>query len=471
MSAQMQHDQDATHRRLTDYVFALSFDKLSPEAIQAAKARLVDMLGVLLGGFSGEPCRIARSMAAQMPMPEGGATVIGTRLKTTPDMAVFANGTAVRFLDMNDNYNFPNSAHGHPSDALAAVLAAAEIAGADGRALILATVLAYEVFLRSSDMFRNHRAYDTANLTCLASAAAAGKLFGLSREQLFQCIAMAVVPNAILKQVRLGQRSMYKAVASGHGGRAGMFAAMLARAGMIGPDMPFEGDAGWCEQVARGRFEPQPFGGEGAPFKILDSRIKLRPANAGSIASILAAERIAPLDDVDGVQRVVVEVSRYTKRAVGTGDVPWNPDTREIADHSIPYLVATALIDGTVGVDSFDEPRLFDPRTRALIRKIEVEENPEFTKAYESVPVQEHARVTVIMADGRRLAGASGGGADDLSAPKSDDQIAEKFRMLTVPLIGSENAEAVLGMLWGLESLKRIGAVAERLVIPDRDVR
>jgi 2-methylcitrate dehydratase len=458
-------NSDGAQQRLADYADDLRFENLTPDAIHAAKVRLIDTLGVLIGGFSGEPCRIARALAAEMPQPDRGATVIGTRLKTTPDMAAFVNGTAVRFLDMNDNYNSPDSAHGHPSDSLSAVLAAAEIAGADGRALITAVVLAYEIFLRTSDMFHNHRAYDTANLTCLASAAGAGKLLGLSRDQLAQCISMAVVPNAILKQVRLGQRSMFKAVASGHGARAGMFAALLARSGMVGPNMPFEGEAGWCELVARGRFGTQPFGGEGAPFKILDSRIKLRPANAGSIASILAAERIAPLTDVEGVRQVVVEVSRYTKRAVGTGDVPWNPDTREIADHSIPYLVATALIDGTVGVHSFDEAKLRDQRTRALIRKIEVEENAEFTKAYESIPVQEHARVTVVTANGERLVGASGGGADDLSAPKSDEQIVAKFRSLTARLVGDRNADAVLDMLWRVESLEQVGAINSKLVI------
>ena len=240
---------DSIQQRLTDYACALNYDGLSPEAIHAAKVRIIDTLGALIGGFFGEPCRIARNLAAQMPNPSG-ATVIGTRMKTTPDMAAFVNATTARYVEMTDIYHWPGSSEGHPSDVVTPVLAAAEHAQVSGREFITSVVLAYEVYLRISDVFHNP-GFDHTNFACLGTAVAAGKLLGLSPDQLSHCISMAVVPNIILRQVRTGHLSMFKAAAAGQAGRAGVFAALLARAGMEGPHLPFEGKAGWCDHVAR----------------------------------------------------------------------------------------------------------------------------------------------------------------------------------------------------------------------------
>src|SRR5712691_6295012 len=111
---------DTLQQRLTDYGCSLNYDGLSTEAIHAAKVRVIDTLGALIGGFFGEPCRIARNLAAQMPCPDG-ATVIGTRMKTTPDMAAFVNGTMARYPEMIDSYHGPGSAHGHVSEVIAPV--------------------------------------------------------------------------------------------------------------------------------------------------------------------------------------------------------------------------------------------------------------------------------------------------------------------------------------------------------------
>ena len=155
---------DSIQQRLTSYACGLNYDGLSPEAIHAAKVRIIDTLGALIGGFFGEPCRIARNLAAQMPNP-GGATVIGTRMKTTPDMAAFVNATTARYVEMNDTYHWPGSSDGHPSDVVTPVLAAAEHAQVSGREFITGVVLAYEVFLRISDVFHN-RGFDHTNF-CL----------------------------------------------------------------------------------------------------------------------------------------------------------------------------------------------------------------------------------------------------------------------------------------------------------------
>src|SRR5262249_37552968 len=99
------------------------------------------------------------------------------------------------------------------------------------------------------------------NFCCVAVAAAAGKLLGLGEAQIAQAIAMALVPNNALRLTRVGHMSMWQVAATGHAGRAGIFAAQLSRRGMQGPRLPFEGVGGWCDHVARKRFDLETMGG------------------------------------------------------------------------------------------------------------------------------------------------------------------------------------------------------------------
>jgi len=115
---------DSVQEQLTSYAYGLNYNSLPPEVIHDAKVRIIDTLGSLMGGFFGEPCRIARNLAAAMPNPDG-ATVIGTRMKTTPDMAAFANATTARFAELTDSYH-GSPGGGHISDTITPVLAAAE---------------------------------------------------------------------------------------------------------------------------------------------------------------------------------------------------------------------------------------------------------------------------------------------------------------------------------------------------------
>jgi 2-methylcitrate dehydratase len=181
--------------------------------------------------------------------------------------------------------------------------------------------------------------------------------------------------------------------------------------------------------------------------------------------SILAAEKAAQrLSDVDSIDRVTVEVYERAKRGMGTGEHHWNPDSRETADHSIPYVVAASLIDRRLTPASFDDARLWDPRLRALLPKIVVVANEQFTAAYERLPVQHCARVTVRLRNGERLVGEAGGDRGDLSQPKSDADIAGKFRDLTQGVLGRTRVDAALDVLWRLESLSDAAEIPRLLV-------
>jgi 2-methylcitrate dehydratase len=365
---------------------------------------------------------------------------------------------------LTDTYHWPGILSGHPSDVVTPVLAAAEYAQASGRDFIVSIVLAYEVYLRIADVFRNPNFCNTT-FACIASAVAAGKLLGLSPNELSHCISMAVVPNNTLKQARKDHVSMFKAVAAGQAGRAGVFAALLARAGMEGPHLPFEGKAGWCEHVAREGLSLHTFGGSGTRFKILDVQIKNRPSEGSAIPPILAAEKVAPLKSIKDVKQVTVEVNKKAKTAVGTGVDLWNPDSREAADHSIPYNVAATLMDGTITLRSFNDAHLWNPELRALMQKIEVVENEEFTQAFERLPVEHRARVTIVTSAGEQLVGETGGDQDDLSTPKSDAQIVEKFRSLTEDALGTKRVNAILDRLWHLEEMGHVAEIPAALIL------
>ncbi len=457
---------DAILSHLSEYAAQLRYEDLDAETIHAVKVRVIDTLGALIGGFFGEPCLAARDVAARMPQ-SAGATVIGTRLTAAPDVAAFVNGTTARYVEMNDVYHWPGSSGGHPSDVLTPVLGIAEYAHASGKDFILAVTLAYEVYLRMSDAVRTP-GFDCANFACMGSALGAGKLLRLSPEQLGQCLSMAVVPNNALNQARTGHLSMWKAVAAGQAGRAGVFAALLAAAGMKGPQAPFEGKAGWCNHVAKRPITLDAFGrfgGHGTPFKINDTLIKPRSSCATTISSILAAEKPAvQISDIAQIEKVTVEVYERAKIGMGTGEHHWNPDSRETADHSIPYVVAAALIDKRITPQSFGDARLWSAELRGLLPKVEVVTNDEFTTAYERLPVEHRTRVTVKLRGGEQLVGESGGDKGDLSQSKTDAEIEVKFRALAGGALSAKRVDTFLGMLWSLENVEDCAQIPPRLV-------
>lgn len=453
---------DAIQERLADYALDLSYEKLSVDAVHAAKTRLIDTLAALFGGFFEELNRVARNVAAAAPSLTG-ATVLGTRIKTLPDLAAFANATAARCVEMNDSYHWPGSAGGHPSDVVMPVLAVAEHVKASGCDLVGALVLGYEIFCRISNASRNPN-FDPTNFSCLAVAIASSKLMKLSREQTAHAISMSVVPNNCLRQVRRDTAAMFKSAQSGQAGRAGVFAAILARAGMEGPHLPFEGKAGWCDQVVKNRFVLDEMGGGNTPFKICDAHVKFRASCGTAISSVLAAEKVAPIAPAD-VKRVVVEVYKDAKERCGTGDHRWNPDSRESADHSIPYNVAATLMEGTVTPRSFNDAHLWNPELRTLMAKVEVVESPEFTQYYGRQPVEHHTRVTITRANGEQLVGKSGGGHQDMGSHKGDADIEQKFLGMADDCLGHRRAQAVLKRLWRLDELDNVAALPAEMLI------
>jgi len=150
---------------------------------------------------------------------------------------------------------------------------------------------------------------------------------------------------------------------------------------------------------------------------------------------------------------------------MGTAEHHWHPDTRESADHSVPYVVAATLVDGTITPNSYNDAHLRNPELRALLKKIVVVENSEFTRDYERVPQAHRTRVTVVTASGERLVGETGGDEDDLATPKSNAKIEEKFRGLTENFLGKKRVDAILVRLWHLEDMDNVAEIPPAFVL------
>src|SRR5450830_224987 len=218
-------DQVTVAETLARYATNLRYDDLPPEVARTAKRTILDTLGCAIGGYTAGPSQIAIKLASAVSAKQG-ATVLCSGIRTSPDLAVFANGVMIRYLDFNDGYIGVGS--GHPSDTIAALLSPAEVAGRSGSDLILATVLAYEVFCRVSDVLDYQSlGMDYATVGGLAGVVGASRLLGLTQQQMVHAIGITVAGNVAVSQTRRGSLSNWKACSAAEACRKAIFAAQL----------------------------------------------------------------------------------------------------------------------------------------------------------------------------------------------------------------------------------------------------
>jgi 2-methylcitrate dehydratase len=450
---------DKATTQIAEYAASLRFEDLTPEAVHECKRRLIDTLGCAFGAYDAEPSRVARAVAARYT-GNPPARVIGTLQPSSPEHAAFANGTMLRYTDFNDSYF--NKSSGHPSDMLAAVLAVGDSVHADGKIVVTASAIAYEAFCNLSDVLPRESGWDYVIHGVLGAALASGKLLGLDAKQMGHAVSLALTPNMALEQTRLGELSHWKGCAAANASRNGVFAALLAQQGLTGPADPIEGRYG-MQKKAVGAFQWAPFGGKGGPFRITRTHLKYYPAVVHSQSPIAAAidlhrQKVDPRD----VKAIDIQsywiAGRYTDRSSHL----WNPGTRETADHSIAFNVASAIVDGTLSAESFREERLRDPLIRGLLEKMTIRENPEFTRAH---PESWLCRIEVTTGSGARKVATSEFWKGHVRNPMSDEEVEAKFRRLSVGLLGPDGVSRVLAKLWALDRLGNIGELIDLLAV------
>jgi 2-methylcitrate dehydratase len=446
-------------QRLAEYAVGLEFSRLPPEVIHEVKRRLIDSLGCAIGAWNAEPCAIGRRVASRYSAAPG-ATLWGLPHRAPPDWAAFANGCLVRYLDFNDTYLSREPAH--PSDNIAAALAVAETVLANGRNLIAAIVLGYEIQCRFCDA-ASLRAigWDHVTYVTFSTALVTARLLGLDVERTRHAVNIAGVSAGSLRQSRVGELSHWKAGTVAHAARRGVFAGLLAAEGMTGPAPIFEGAMGFEKLVSKadlGGIVLNP-----AEFMILKTSIKYWPAEYHSQSAIDAALRLRiQIADVKQIESVTVQSHDAAVDIIGSEPEKWRPQNRETADHSLPYIVAAALADGEITDRQFSPERFTHPALLDLVQRVTIERHAELSARY---PEAVGNIVTVHLRDGRELSERVDYPLGNARNPLSDAQLEAKFHALADSRIGSARAAEVIRQVRQLETLADVSVIPRSLVL------
>jgi 2-methylcitrate dehydratase len=462
--------QSLAHR-LAEFSCSLDFEDLSKEVVHEVKRRVIDSLGCALGAWNEDPCLIARKVASDFTA-KNGATVIGTAHKAPPDWAAFATGCCIRYFDYNDTYLSKEPAH--PSDNISAALAIAESSGASGRELITAIALAYEVQCRLCDAASiRARGWDHVTYGAFSTALACARLMKLDREKTRHAVNIAGVACAAMRQARVGELSHWKGVAFANAARHGVYSALLARAGMTGPAPIFEGQMGFEKQlgVSLGNvgevFVKRPNEknvNEGTAAMILKTSVKYWPAEYHSQSAIEAAMFLRKeIGDPARIQSVRIESHDASVDIIGSEPEKWKPETRETADHSLPYITSIALLDGEVTDKQFQPERFMDPKIWKFLENVIVQRNAELSSLYAKAVAN---IVHVTLEDGRTLTKRVDYPLGNAYNPVSDEQLEGKFNALVVPFLGEARAKKIIDLGWKLDQAKNVDGLMKAAEMP-----
>ena len=260
---------------------------------------------------------------------------------------------------------------------------------------------------------------------------------------------------------------MWKGCAFANAARNGVFATLLANLGMTGPDRLFEGEMGFFRQVCGESFEIERFGGGGEPFMIDKTYIKNWPAEYHSQSAIDAAlaivEERGKTFAPDEIDEVVIGTFQAAYDIIGKEPEKWHPRSRETADHSLPYVVCAALVDGEVTQATYDEARLRDEALLALLAKTRVECDSEFERLYPSEGIPN--RVSVKLTAGPTMESRVTAPLGHALNPMSDAQLEAKFHSMADRMLTAQASRDVLEALWSLDAQADLGEVLGLLVV------
>jgi 2-methylcitrate dehydratase len=404
-------------QELARFAAGARWEDVSPASQEALKKRVLDALGCAYGALDAQPVRAIRAHTEDF----GGkplATLIGGG-RTSPDRAAFHNGAAVRYLDFNDTFLGRGEAC-HPSDNLSPVLAAAEYAGASGKDMLAALAVGYQVQLRLSQVAPvRAKGFDHSTQGTYAAAAGVARALGLDAERTANAIAISGTAFNALRVTRTGSLSNWKALAYPNVAFGAIHACFLACRGVTGPMEVFEGSKGFMDAIS-GRFVLdwskedleavqltiiKRYNAEGHSQSTIDAVLELR-------------EQGLRAEDVDRIDLHVFDVS-YEIIGPGAGDKK-KVKTKEEADHSLPYLVASALLDGEMTPAQYAEDRVNREDVQALLQKVDVHEDAELSRAF---PDHQGVRVEVRLVGG----GTRSLTRPDYEGPSSWQELEGKF--------------------------------------------
>jgi 2-methylcitrate dehydratase len=442
---------DGTTAQIVRYVRGFSERDISSAAMHALNRTMLDSIACLISGFESEPARISARLA-RATQHELKCTVLGYGVTTSPEMATFTNGSMLRYADFNDL-----GPGGHNSDIIAGILAIGEALHSTGIDVLVAVALGYELMGALAEANAANGGYGggwDGPFNGLATAMSVGKLMKLNEDQLANALSLALVPHMPMLCSRIGSLSHWKGCHSSEASRTAVWAALLAREGLTAPGQPFENRHGLFDHV-----------GTFAPLRL--------PMNAGGrmIVEMMGFKRTPTDGTSQGVLELIPLIRSWTKTEeivaieyempfagwMALADPPkWDPHNRETADHSLPFLVARALIDGDIFLDSFTPEKIHEPAARELMDKIVVRPNLSWSG-------QAPARISVKKSDGLEKSWDSIGGVrnpppGEIGTPMTDEEIRAKFnRVCKYQSISEKQRNAAREVWSNLKAVNDVG--------------
>jgi len=434
---------------LAAFVVAANYDQLSDAARVQAKIRVLDALGCALGALGSD---VIREIADQNDEFGGNplSTLIGGG-QTAPDRAAFYNSALVRFLDFNDSY-LAKGETCHPSDNLGAVLAACEYADGSGKDFLTALTVAYQVQCRLSDVAPvRAKGFDHTTQGAYALAAGVAKALRLDQAKTANAIAISGTANNALRVTRTGALSNWKGLAYPNTAFGATHSAFLAMRGITGPQEVFEGNKGFMEAIS-GHFSID-WSREDLE-KITQTVVKRFNAEIHSQATIegvlelMHTQHLSALD----LQNIDIETFDVAYNIIGGGEEgeKFSIHTKEEADHSLPYIVAVAILDDQVLPPQYLPERIQRDDVQSLLRKVKVRPLPEFSQSF---PAEMPCRITITLKDGQVFTKEKRDYEGFRTRPMKWDTAVQKFEQLSQAYLYPEQQKKIEEAVRNLENI------------------
>lgn len=371
-----------TTGELADFALSISYESLDEDVRTELKKRVLDSVGIGIGALGAEP--IEQVQATVTAADSGGdCRLWGTDAESSPVGAAMYNTALVRYLDYMDSFLAPGETP-HPSDNIAAAIAATESVDGSGKRLLESIGAAYEV---QGELAWNapvrDRGFDHVTHTVISAAVGAGVARGLDRTELRNAIGIAGTAHNALRVTRTGGINEWKGIASANAARNGVYAVLLAENGMDGPTNLFEGQKGWKDVISG------PFTVDLDPgcSRVFDTMTKRYVAETYAQSAVEGVIELATTHDIDpkAVERIHLETFHGAALIIGGGEGDrYDVETKAQADHSLPYMLAAALIDRELTKESYSRDRINADDVQSLLRTVEVEEADRLTDRFEA---------------------------------------------------------------------------------------
>jgi 2-methylcitrate dehydratase len=458
--------KETVSAKMSRWAAGVKFQDLSKDAVYQAKRFLLDSVGCALGGYQQHDVKIALEVLDEIA-GRGRATVIGTGKQIDPVSAALANALMIRCMDYNDIYWKQDPSH--PSDIFPAAMACCERQKSDGKELIVGLVLGHEFEMRFCEAAFpgvRERGWHHATLTAFVSPIVAGRALRLSWEQIQHAIGISASSHCTLGAVTAGKLTMMKNTVDPMATQSGVLAALLAEKGYSGPEHVIDGKEGLTHVFKPDWKLDLLTTGLGESWRITQCGMKAFPTEALTHTPISAVLDIIKSNDLHPDQVEKVQIRSLARAADILSDPSkYDPRSKETADHSLPYVIAAALVDRQVTPVQFTMEKIMDPKIREQLAKVEVVADPEIEKVF---PALQRVVVNITTTDGNSFSNQLDFPKGDPRNPLTDQEVEEKFAALAEGVLSDKAQKRLKDAIWSLE---KVGSVEKLMALMQSDVR